>query len=398
MSLFFRSQQRALGDSPDNLVPARIFGPTRKAVTPDQAMRHSAVWACIRLRAGLISSLPVDVFRMREGMRQPVPTPSVLLKPGALFLGGSPVSLNEWLYATQTDLDRVGNAFGLIVERDATMRPSRIDLVAASSVTVRTKAGVLSYVIDGQEYTPAEVWHERQYVLPGLAVGLSPVGNAALTLGGYFNAQDFAAEWFSGGSAPAGHLKNVTKTLEPHQADTIKARFKSSISNGDVFVSGQDWEYSMLGIDAKQTEFINAQKFSISDAARFFDCPGDLIDAESGASNITYANITQRNLQLLVMHLGPAIQRRETALAELTPRPQVTRLDREALLAMDPVTRAEWVAKQIDARTLTPDEARRIANRAPLTEDDILLFNRLFDRTWRFNSDAFTTPQEEEEL
>ncbi len=36
-------------------------------VSTDTALRTSAVWACLRLRADLISSFPVDVFRTVDG-------------------------------------------------------------------------------------------------------------------------------------------------------------------------------------------------------------------------------------------------------------------------------------------------------------------------------------------
>jgi phage portal protein BeeE len=48
------------------------------SVTPDQALRHSAVWACTRLLADTVSSLPVDVYR--RGERDPLPELPPLLR------------------------------------------------------------------------------------------------------------------------------------------------------------------------------------------------------------------------------------------------------------------------------------------------------------------------------
>jgi hypothetical protein len=59
--------------------------------------------------------------------------------------------------------------------------------------------------------------------------------------------------------------------------------------------------------------------------------------------NITYANVTQRNLQFLIMHLQPAMGRREDALTTLTPRPQFVKLNTDVLLRMDPQTRTATI-------------------------------------------------------
>ena len=108
--------------------------------------------------------------------------------------------------------------------------------------------------------------------------------------------------------------------------------------------------------------------------ARFFDVPGDLIDAAVQSGNITYASITQRNLQFLIMHLGPTLVRRELALSKLLPKPRFVRFNTGALLRMDPKAKVDTLKVQIDSRTLTPTEARAIDDRAPLTPEQAAEF------------------------
>ena len=74
------------------------------------------------------------------------------------------------------------------------------------------------------------------------------------------------------------------------------------------------------------------------------------------------------------MNLGPAITRREASLSLLMPRPRCIEFDTNALLRMDPYSRAQWIYQQIEARNLTPDEARAMDNRPPLTMDDYKQF------------------------
>jgi len=320
--------------------------------------------------------MPVDLYRRVNGVQVELPKPKVLVNPG-----GDRVDMVEWLYSTQFDLDRAGNAFGLITERDGLGFPSRIDLLNLGDVTVVSKGSeIVNYRIDGKLTDPFNVWHERQYTVAGLPVGLSPVAYAAWSIGEYLSIQDFALDWFGNSTVPAAHLKNTGKTLTDVQAAHHKEVFAANVQAGQPWVTGEDWEYHPLTAANHTTEWIEGKQYGIADIARFFDCPGDLIDAAVTSGNITYANITQRNLQFLIMHLGPAVVRRENALTRITPKPRYVKLNTNALLRMDPLTQAETIAARIDARTLAPSEARALYDDAPFTESQLAEFDRLFGK------------------
>lgn len=375
MSLFSRRMFGIAGAH--ELIPPRPqVGRGRAVVTPETALRHSAVWAAIRLRANLISTLPIDVLRNFEGRAVEVPKPPVLVNPG-----GERVDALEWLYSSQSDLDKCGNCFGVITERDSRGLPSRIDLANVADVVVRVRDGELQkYKIGRLEYDPGDIWHERQYTVSGMHVGLSPVAYAAWSIGEYLSVQDFATSWFGGDAIPAAHLKNTSKTLNTAEANTVKERFKASVQDGGLFVTGNEWDYEMIGAQAADATWIEAKQFGITDIARFFDVPSDLIEGAVSGSSVTYANITQRNLQLLIMHLGPAIIRRENNLAKLLPRPRYVKFNSDALLRMDPKSRQEIITARILARTLAPSEARALDDQAPFTEEQLAEFDRLFGK------------------
>lgn len=349
------------------------------AVSNDTAMRHSAVWACLRLRANLISTMPVDVYRRVEGVQVELPKPPVLVNPGGVRVG-----IQEWLYSSQVDLDRAGNAIGLITEMSGGNLPARIDLQPIGECAVvparePNHPTGFRYRICGKKYEPEQVWHEKQYTVSGLPVGLSPVAYAAWTIGEYLSIQDFALDWFTQGGVPAMHLKNTQKVIPSDKAQEIKDRFKANMQSGGMFVSGVDWELNMLASESAGGSWMEAKKFSIGDVARFFDCPGDLIDADHSTGNITYARIDERNLQFLIMNLGPAVARRETALSNgLLPRPRYIKLNTDALLRMDPKTRADMFKVQIDSRTLAPSEVREIEDRPPFAPDELAEFDRFW--------------------
>lgn len=68
--------------------PERPAAQRSVSVTGESAMRHSAVWACLRLRADLISTMPVDVFRRSGGVQVEVTKPSLLVTPDGVSVHG----------------------------------------------------------------------------------------------------------------------------------------------------------------------------------------------------------------------------------------------------------------------------------------------------------------------
>jgi len=377
VSLFFGRQKRFYGiTGAADLIPTR---PTARVgsvtVTSDTALRHSAVWACLRLRASLMSTFPIDVFRRIGGVQVRMPKPPVLTLPGA---EGPTQRIMPWMYASQFDLDRSGNAIGLIVERNALGLPARIELQPLAECSVRVKNGVRKYRIANKEYDPRDVWHEVQYPVAGLPMGLSPIAQAALSIGEYMSIQQFALDWYGGGAVPKARLRNAARTLKPNEASDVKDRWKASVTNGDLFVTGNDWEYDMIQSQQMDMAWLEAKRYSATDIGRFFGVPGDLIDAVVSGQSVTYASLTEKNLQFLILHMGPPVVWREDALSTLLPRPRYVKLNTDALLRMDPKSRAEMFQTQIDARILAPSEARELDNRPPFTDDQIAEFETLF--------------------
>lgn len=364
--------QRTASLTPSQMVADRRLGRMGAArPTRDQALRNSAVWACLHLRADLTSLMPTDVFRRVDGMQVEQTKPAALLAPG-----GDECLWSEWIYSTQVDLDGSGNTVGIILERDGAGLPKVIELANIDEVSFIGKGSRLAKVrIGAVEYDRKDIWHEKQFTRSGLPVGLSPIANAAWTLAGYLSAQEFARDWFSNSTVPGGHLKNTSKTLNKAEAAAIKENFKASVQSGDIWVSGNDWEYSMLSAKASESAFIELMDASHSDICRYLNVPGNMIDVPTKGSAVTYANLTQDNLRLLTLNLNGALRRREEAISyRLLPQPRYMKFNRGALLEMDLAARYAAYKVAIDGRFMVPSEARELENRAPFTPEQLAEF------------------------
>lgn len=349
-------------------------------VTTSRALQQSVVWAALRLRADLLSLMPIDVYRPSKaaGINVTQPTPAVLKTPSE-FADGHPESIGEWLYSGQVALDSVGNNIGVITAVDAFNLPARIELVDPDLVTARVRGRrILEYRINGEKHEPRQIWHERQFTKAGIPFGLSPIANSALVLAGGISALEFAVEWFQNGAVPGAILRNNQVKVDPEDAEIIEERFKATVFNGDPFVVGKDWEYSAVAAKAAEASFIEQMNYTDVALTRFYGVPADLVDVHVNSATINYANITQRNLQLLVMNLGGACKRRDDSLTRLVPGDRFVKLNRDAVLAMDPKSRADLFRTQIESRTRTPDQVRALEDLPPLGEADYAQIERLF--------------------
>jgi HK97 family phage portal protein len=352
-------------------------------VDPDSALRHSAVFACLRLRANLVASTPLDVFRRVGGVQVEVEKPPLLVNPGgavpAYTAGAVNTLIGEWLWSSQFDLDRYGNAFGVITARDGYGYPSVVELAPTGDVRVVGRGQAVSDVfIGGTKYKPRDIWHERQYTVPGSPMGLSPIMYAAWSISGYLSAQRFSLDYFGTGGIPSGVLRNtVMDEMDAKVISEAKSRFKTAVEGRDVFVTGRDWEWTAVQATGAASVFLDEMKYGVGDVARFLDVPGDMIDAESASGSITYANISQRNLQLLLTSMGPAFKRREDTFSSAIKSDRYAKFNTDALLRMDPETRSRVVNGQVLARVLAPSEARELENRPPFTPEQIAEFDLL---------------------
>ncbi len=328
-------------------------------VSPDAALRLSSVWACVRLLTDTISTMPVDVYR--AGTLEPLPTPAVIASPAA----GKP--LHEWLAEALNSLLLRGNAYGLITARSgATLLPSQVEMLHPDLVSaVRTGDGRIEWRVGGTVVDKSELLHIRAHPRPGYPLGLSPVEYASQTIGLGLAVEKFGAQFFGDGCQPSGILQ-TGHSIDAQQAAALQARWISSRRNNRLpAVLSGDMTYTPVSIAPEESQFIESRHLSVSDVARIYGVPPEMIAGHSGGS-LTYANLENRALDFLRYTISPWLVRLEYALTSLLPRNQYVKFNAGALLRTDTKTRYEAHSIGLAAGFLTIDEVRSLEDLAPL--------------------------------
>jgi HK97 family phage portal protein len=332
------------------------------AVNPTTAMQHSAVWACVNLIAGSISTLPLAAYR--EGERDPLPNlPPILRAPSATM------NLPEFIYATLQALLTRGNTFGLIVDRaGAGLLPAQVELLANERVQVEANDRI-KIRVDGQEVDPASIWHVKAFTSPGQVLGLSPIGHARQAIGLGLGSERWASKFFGESAIPSGVLTS-DQDIKQDRADQLKARWKQShAGNRDIAVLGSGARFQAVSVSPEESQFLATTRANVATIARYFNVQPELIGGESGGS-LTYANVEQRALDFLQFCLRRWIVTMETALSGLLSSTTTVKFNAAALVRTDLLTRYQAHESAIRAGWKLRSEVRELEDLPPISGID----------------------------
>lgn len=336
---------------------------TGEHVNSDSAMRLSSVWACVSLLADVVSSMPVDVYRMSGSVRQRVGTqPSIIAAPSLL------VSRREWVYQAMTSLLLRGNAYGMVVERDALLRPAAVEWLNPDGVEVDQKSSLVRpvYRVEGREVDRDNLVHLRANVPAGSVKGLSPIEYQRQTVAVGLAAQKFGAQWFGEGAHPSAILASDQKITQ-EQATTIKDRFVKAIrGKREPAVLGAGLKYQQIQVSANESQFLETQRATVNDIARIFKIPAEMIGGTTESQSLNYSSREQRNLDFLTYAVQPWLVKLEDALTGMIAGPQFVKFNADSLLRTDLKARYEAYGIALKNHFKTIDEVRALEDDAPL--------------------------------
>jgi HK97 family phage portal protein len=341
-------------------------------VTPDHALRLSAVWSCVRLLADAVSTLPLDVYR--RGDRNPLPElPPLLRQPAA------GTSLNEWIYQLMVSLLLRGNAYGIVTARSgATLLPGQVDIAHPDRMAVIVLPdGRVQHRLNGKEIPAADVWHVRAYTFPGTVLGLSPVEYARQTIGLGLAAEKFGAEFFGEGATPTGVIY-ADRDPKREGAAKLKAEWMAAHRNTHDLGPGALYggrspavlygaRFEPISVKPEESQFLGTLDSNVNSIARLYGVPPEMIGGTT-AGPLAYTSPEMRSLDLLTYTIRGWLVRLENAISALLPSNQYARFNAAGMVRVDLKSRYEAHEIALRAGFLTVNEVRELEDRGPLPE------------------------------
>lgn len=343
-------------------------------VTADHAMRLSAVYAAVRLIAETFATLPVNIYRVaadgeRSQARDHWLFPLLTRRPNRYQ------NAFEWREMLQGHLTLRGNAYCEIVD-DAKgqvtdlipLHPDRIKIEMTGN-----DPGDYRYVVTNRDgtidrFNRGSIWHLRGLSADGI-MGLSPIAMARESIGLGLAAQEYGGRFFANDATPSGGWIEY-----PHKFPDAAARqtfresfqkFQGGKNRGKVSVLEMGMKYHEVGVNNKDSQFLETRKFQVTDIARWFRVPPHMI---ADLDRATFSNIEQQSLEFVKYCLTPWAERWEASLeAEIADDDAIeVEVDFDNLLRGDSAARSAYYSSGILNGWLTRNEARAAENLPPL--------------------------------
>jgi HK97 family phage portal protein len=343
-------------------------------VTTSNALRISDAWACVRVLADSISTLPLHAYRRTPAGRVPAGDSARIVQ---LLQRPSPGSTGIDLISTMmVHLAVYGETFVGKYRSDGEI--VQLGCISPESVQVELRGQRIVYTLSTQhgqvEVGPEDVLHVKGMSMDGLR-GLSPVTQCRLALGLSSSLQESARQYFENGSRPSGVLtvpagsndavERISKVWHSRHAG-VQNRHRVAVVSGDI-------AFHPVAFSAEDSEFVSQREMSTREIARIWRIPAWCIEGET-AGSMTYANVVEQNRALVTHSLRPWATRIEKAISNdttLAPGGTYVQFDFDALLRADAATRAATYEKALNPETgwLQRREVRELEDLPPETQE-----------------------------
>lgn len=355
-------------------------------VTEQTSMRVSAVYACVRLIAGAIASMPLNLFKRstQDQTRQRAVHPYWSLlneQPTARFIAAT-----FWEFiATQILLRGDGYAY---IDRDRNGRIKQLIPMRWEQVLAKREGDQIVYYIGDDDRR----WGaEQSDVLhfPGLGFGLtwdsvhgmSVIGWAARqAIGIAIQADRFAGQFYGQGAHPE-HVITTKDRMSDEQKQRLKDAWVEKYSGtgytGVPLVLTEGLDVKAITMNASDAQFLESRKFQVVDIARAFGVPPHMIgDTEKTSS--WGSGIESLSLSFILYTLAPHMARiKQEVTRKLWPTgPLFADYDVSALLRGDLKTRGDYFRQAIGGSQgpgwMSPNEVRAHDDLPPIAGGDQL--------------------------
>jgi HK97 family phage portal protein len=333
------------------------------AVTGENSLQSIAFRQAVDLMASLVSELHFDVYSGEGLSRRKRPTPGYLEDPS-----GDGYGVQDWIYMLCQSWFLRGNAYGNILDQGPTGMLRQVDLYHPDRVNVHLEDGVPSWNVNGTQIPANRMFHRRAFPVAGTLLGASPVAYHADSLGLSIAATRFGKSWFQDGGHPGGILSNSEADMsDSNVVQTAKDRFMAALfGTREPVVLGRGWKFDQIQVAPEESQFLETQQYSEGQAARIMGAGIAEVLGYSTGSTLTYANIVDRDIELLKYAADRWFKRMERILSAFLPRPQYVQYDRDSFLDTNIMQRWQVNKVKLETGAYVINEVRAKNNDQPV--------------------------------
>lgn len=363
-----------------------LFGRTTsgKPVNERTAMQTTAVYACVRILAEAVASLPLHVYEYRDDGGKKL----VHDHPLYYLLHDEPNPEMTSFVFRETLMSHLliwGNAYAQIIRDGAGRVLGLYPLLPDKMEVQRDDKGNIYYVYSRnsdenptfKEYGNIKLKAEDVLHIPGLGfdglIGYSPIAMAKNAVGMTLACEEYGASFFANGANPGGVLEHPGVLKDPSKVRGSWNSVYRGVSNAHkIAVLEEGMKYQQIGIPPEEAQFLETRKFQINEIARLYRIPPHMVGDLDKSS---FSNIEQQSLEFVKYTLDPWVIRWEQSLQRSLLLPgekgkYFIKLNVDGLLRGDYQSRMNGYAVGRQNGWFSANDIREMENMNPIPDEE----------------------------
>ncbi len=341
-------------------------------VSPENALRLSAVWRCVNILSGVISSFKCSPYHEDEMGNRIIakehPTYDLFRRrPNPLY------TKTVYWERTVTHMLLRGNHYSEIVYKKNGVDIDHFNLILPTQVkAIRLENNKLWYdIINAQTSIPMERMIHVPHLGEDLISGKSVITYAREDLGMEIARRDAGGKFWQDGGDPKIVITTSQKIDAPKRAE-LKQTFRDARREGGAVVAPFGADIKNVSMSPADQEFIMSGNFSIAAICRWFGVP---LHKLSELERATLNNVEQLAIEFLQDTISPIIEKieneYETKCYTLPSEADMElEFDMNSYLRADSVSRGEANRNAIQNGYKSPNEAAREEGRPVIPGGD----------------------------
>ncbi|WP_251548147.1 phage portal protein [Pumilibacter intestinalis] len=296
-----------------------FIGNSNSGVQVDElrALQTSAVYACVKILAETVASLPLHLFKKGKGgkseMAEQHPLFSCLYE-----MPNDEMTSFEFREMMMTSLLLWGNAYARKIRKNGHVTELWYLKPQLMTVERDTQTGRIKYTYSDDitnqtyEYKPEQIFHIKGLSLDGVT-GLSPISQAREAVGLSLATEEYGAKFFGNGARPGGVLEHPGILKDPEKLrESWNKVYQGTRNSHKVAVLEEGMKYHTIGIAPEDAQFLETRKYQVNEICRIFRVPPHLV---GDLERATFSNIEHQSIEFVQHTIRPWLVRWEQAIS-----------------------------------------------------------------------------------